>query len=458
MAIKGYNQINIRRNCLKDMNIKEKLGDKRKAIYISLTIFAFFVLIWAILFNFGQSFVQIAPSRETVISDPAPIVSVKCLAPFTKLELLSFKLDGKNFTSSVSSDSRSFNYPSPQKFFEGEHIVEVNLLYKCLFSKKLKLKWSFVVDTVAPEVTFENFDGTIATPVSRVNLKGKTEPNIEIKALLNGNEISFEGVDSKGDFAFNIWRLPEEENELVLEAIDKAGNAWSKKMSVIFDPIPPKILSISPEEGSTVRADAPIIEIDFEENCEIASIDLWVNGQKTDYGLDPNGTVLKSEPLPLGNGEHEVRVEIVDVAGNKAGRKWSFELNSTRLVLDISERCLYLYEGGMVTKTYRVAVGTPRYPTPLGTYKITSKRKNPTWYNPHKTWSKDMPPFIPPGPGNPLGPRALNLSASGIRIHGTPQVWSIGRAASHGCIRMRPSDVIDLYPRVSVGAPIDIIM
>ena len=62
-----------------------------------------------------------------------------------------------------------------------------------------------------------------------------------------------------------------------------------------------------------------------------------------------------------------------------------------------------------------------------------------------------MPASIPPGPGNPLGTRAMNLSAPGIRIHGTPSWNSIGYSVSHGCIRMRIPDVEALYPMLSVG-------
>jgi L,D-transpeptidase ErfK/SrfK len=68
-----------------------------------------------------------------------------------------------------------------------------------------------------------------------------------------------------------------------------------------------------------------------------------------------------------------------------------------------------------------------------------------------------MPETIPPGPGNPLGTRALNLNASGIRIHGTANVNSIGTAASHGCVRMVQRDVEELYDLVDVGTPVFVV-
>ena len=127
------------------------------------------------------------------------------------------------------------------------------------------------------------------------------------------------------------------------------------------------------------------------------------------------------------------------------------------IVVNTNTNRLALYLGGEVAKKYDVATGTGGYPTPHGQFTITAKRKNPAWYNPYSDWSRDMPAVIPPGPNNPLGTRALNLSASGIRIHGTPDAGSIGSNASHGCIRMLMPDAEDLFERVEVGTPVLII-
>jgi hypothetical protein len=65
-----------------------------------------------------------------------------------------------------------------------------------------------------------------------------------------------------------------------------------------------------------------------------------------------------------------------------------------------------------------------------------------------------MPATIPPGPGNPLGLRAINWSAPAIRFHGTSATYSLGYNASHGCVRMANEDVIQLYDMIDVGTPI----
>ena len=125
------------------------------------------------------------------------------------------------------------------------------------------------------------------------------------------------------------------------------------------------------------------------------------------------------------------------------------------LLLRIGENKLYLYEDGEIVRTYTVATGEPSYPTPTGIYEITEKRYMPTWVNPDPTgWGAGMPASIGPGPGNPLGTRALNWSASGIRFHGTEATYSLGYNASHGCVRMAMPDVEELYDLVEVGTPI----
>lgn len=125
------------------------------------------------------------------------------------------------------------------------------------------------------------------------------------------------------------------------------------------------------------------------------------------------------------------------------------------LLVRIGENKLYLYEDGAIAREWTVATGQPEYMTPTGLYSVTELRYEPTWVNPAPdTWGADMPESIPPGPGNPLGVRAINWSAPAIRFHGTSAEYSLGYNASHGCVRMANSDVIELYDVVEVGTPI----
>ncbi|HEX2049726.1 MAG TPA: L,D-transpeptidase/peptidoglycan binding protein [Actinomycetota bacterium] len=125
------------------------------------------------------------------------------------------------------------------------------------------------------------------------------------------------------------------------------------------------------------------------------------------------------------------------------------------LLLRIGENKLYLYDDGRISRSWTVATGQPEYPTPQGVYEIIEKRYLPTWVNPDPDgWGKDMPKEIGPGPDNPLGVRALRWSEPTINFHGTRAISSLGYNASHGCVRMSNSDVIQLYGLVDVGTPI----
>lgn len=124
------------------------------------------------------------------------------------------------------------------------------------------------------------------------------------------------------------------------------------------------------------------------------------------------------------------------------------------ITVDKTNHILTLYNNMQIEKQYPIAVGMSAWPTPSGTFSIVSKTKSPTWVNPGTSWAVTMPPFIPPGPGSPLGTRALATSASGVLIHGTYSSGSIGYSVSHGCIRMLIKDSEDIYERVPVGIPV----
>jgi lipoprotein-anchoring transpeptidase ErfK/SrfK len=117
---------------------------------------------------------------------------------------------------------------------------------------------------------------------------------------------------------------------------------------------------------------------------------------------------------------------------------------------------LLLYDGMKLRRTFAVATGQTRYPTPLGRYQVVVKWRNPWWYPPDSDWAQGQKP-IPPGPGNPLGTRWLGISSPGVGIHGTPDAASIGYSVSHGCIRMHISDVEWLFNQVGVGTTVFIV-
>jgi lipoprotein-anchoring transpeptidase ErfK/SrfK len=124
------------------------------------------------------------------------------------------------------------------------------------------------------------------------------------------------------------------------------------------------------------------------------------------------------------------------------------------LVADRNTFKLRLYKQLQLVKEYTVAVGAVGFDTPAGLYHIQNKQIDPTWHVPNSDWAGDLAgKSIPPGPDNPLKARWLGIY-DGAGIHGTDETYSLGSAASHGCLRMAVPDVIELYDQVPVGAPI----
>jgi lipoprotein-anchoring transpeptidase ErfK/SrfK len=125
------------------------------------------------------------------------------------------------------------------------------------------------------------------------------------------------------------------------------------------------------------------------------------------------------------------------------------------LIADRYNFRLRLYKNLELQKEYTVAVGALGCDTPAGLYHIQNKAVDPAWSVPNSDWAGDLAGTVVPGgvPENPLKARWLGIY-DGAGIHGTDQTYSLGTAASHGCIRMAIPDVIEVYDQVPVGAPI----
>jgi lipoprotein-anchoring transpeptidase ErfK/SrfK len=113
------------------------------------------------------------------------------------------------------------------------------------------------------------------------------------------------------------------------------------------------------------------------------------------------------------------------------------------IVVSLEDRKLALIENGEIKKIYTVAVGKPSTPSPEGTFTIQRRVANPTYHHDGKT--------VLPGPENPVGTRWMGLDKPGYGIHGTNEPKSIGKASSHGCIRMARADLEAFYRLVAVG-------
>ena len=126
----------------------------------------------------------------------------------------------------------------------------------------------------------------------------------------------------------------------------------------------------------------------------------------------------------------------------------------SRIEINIPEFALRVYQGGAVVRTFPVGVGRPGFPTPVGEYKVINRMENPTWENPYL---KEGAVRIKAGTDNPLGTRWLGFYNDGrgeYGIHGTDNPSSVGKASSHGCIRMKIKDAESVFSLVEMGAPV----
>ncbi len=167
-------------------------------------------------------------------------------------------------------------------------------------------------------------------------------------------------------------------------------------------------------------------------SCLVLSV-LQVSGQtRTQTGADAEPAVAKTA------------IGAADIRLTTPERQ-----EATRvIVVSLEDRRLALVEDGAVKKVYRVGVGKESTPSPTGTFTIVKRVENPTYYHDGKV--------VPPGPGNPVGTRWMGLSEKGYGIHGTNEPRSIGKAASHGCIRMGQKDLEELFAQVKSGDTVEI--
>ena len=127
------------------------------------------------------------------------------------------------------------------------------------------------------------------------------------------------------------------------------------------------------------------------------------------------------------------------------------------ILINLPQRMLFHFSQGNLLGAYPVGLGKPTWPTPQGEFRIVTREKNKTWKVPKsiqeemRSEQKIVREEVPPGPDNPLGAHWLGLSLWGYGMHGTIAPSSVFHFQSHGCIRLHPDDVAELFDRVEVG-------
>jgi hypothetical protein len=308
------------------------------------------------------------------------------------------------------------------------------------------------VDTVPPTLQLAA-TGKLAKltstpqPIIYGKVGGENAALLTYGASINGvGVVRIKGSDASGTdgdtglslngnrFALAIGRLPEGKNTITIWVTDRGGNRAKKSFTSFVD-----TQSQFGVSQLTVGATGQDVR-QLQER--LAAIHLWKGGLSGNYDEKTVKAVTRYQKrfrLP--------KTGSVDAA--------TLKKMVGRIDVSLNQRRLTLYRDGRAYATFGIAIGMPGHETPVGSFKVTDMRKNPTWLPPDSPWAKGLGP-IPPGPGNPLGTRWIGTSAPAVGIHGTPAAWSIGSAASHGCMRMRISDNEKLYEDVVVGMPVDI--
>jgi len=290
---------------------------------------------------------------------------------------------------------------------------------------------SVFVDAVPPTLKTTQLGAVVGNAGLKIRIQALDQLGApEVRVVLDGEPRDFTGAVSGA--VFRVAGLAQGGHVLIVSAVDGGGNRVAQRQTFVVD--------------STEH---------------FGSATLWPGARGKDVRELQKRLAAAGVFQGTRNGAYDARTAAavtsfqerfgLDVDGKVGGRMLT--ALSGEIVVDLGDLRLYLYRDGKLIKSYSVAAGQAAYPTPTGSYAVTSMLMNPTWYPPNSDWAKDAKP-IPPGVTNPLGTRWIGTSAPGVGIHGTPDDGSIGSYASHGCIRMHISEVEDLYARVVVGMPV----
>lgn len=206
-----------------------------------------------------------------------------------------------------------------------------------------------------------------------------------------------------------------------------------------------------------------------------AEVRSGVNRPARDASVEPSGTVLRTVPSQVGltvdTRALDKRIELALVGTSRTVHVPVHHIKPAvttaglaarypaYIVINRGEFRLRFYDHLKLTHTYEIAVGMEGLETPAGLHKIEWEQVNPPWYVPKKAWAGALAgTVVPPGPSDPLKARFMSFEG-GAGIHGIDpsEYETIGHDASHGCVRMRIPDVIELYSKSPVGTPVYII-
>ena len=455
----------------------------------------------------------VSPLRGGYVSVGTPVIVLR-VHGLDDLAGLRITLDGRDVTETARWEGERLTL-SGAELEDGAHTVRVRADSSNLLRRRLDERVDFTVDTVAPSITLDpdSADGKLNTSPPEVT--GSTEPHARVQltggarplttfADAGGSfvlrpdltpgpgELLFVATDAAGNAtakallvyvdatqptlvvddlartirratftvhmtAADVERAPKITAVLDGEQVDVAGHAKGARLRLVKLAQGKHTLVVTATDrgGNTARARRAFV-VDSTERLGVAA--LWPGARGRDVRALQD--LLSDRGFydgKAGGTYSKATAEAVEAFQQTFGLPVDGRVDGTtltalggRIVVDLSDLTLRFVQAGKVVDTYRVATGQTAYPTPTGTYAVVRLIVDPTWYPPNSDWAKDAKP-IPPGTANPLGTRWIGTSAPGVGIHGTPDDYTIGTYASHGCIRMHIPDVEDLYERVALG-------
>ena len=458
----------------------------------------------------------VTPGPDTYVKNPSltVVLEVKGLG---KLKDVRVTFDGDDVTPETSRSGDRLTFTTGT-LGDGAHDVDFSATSSNLFRHDVSKRWRFTVDTSIPTLELDGSAEEGRINMSPSTFSGETEPfatvtvrdgavkasgtadasgkySVSVKLPDGPSDVSITTTDRAGNATTKQLHVyvdaepPALKTTQLQKTLDHAGitvrikatdQLGEPKVKLVLDGVEQKVkkpvaktkfkarnlaqgrhtlVITAADRGGNVVTDKQTFVVDSTEHFGSAS--MWPGAK----GKDVRKLQSKLIDQDVYGGK---KSGVYDSATEKAVRKLQekfalavdgrvgptvLNILSGQIIVDLGDLHLYLYRDDKLIKSYPVAAGQAAYPTPTGSYYVTSMQMNPTWFPPNSDWAKDAKP-IPPGIDNPLGTRWIGTSAPGVGIHGTPDDYSIGTYASHGCIRMHIYDVEDLYPRVVVGMPV----
>ena len=297
-------------------------------------------------------------------------------------------------------------------------------------------KLSIFRDVKDPDITWRTPPG-FAFDKNKARLELSVEddgPLAGLKGVVDGKPIVWHRK-STDDWIGTTPALPEGRHEVQLTVADKAGRVVTSQREILIDSsetLGEAVLGLGARGEDVVLLHQRLAEAGYMAagggSVFTAATEAALRALQSDEGLEVSGRADTPTLMILG----------------------------PRIVVNLSRFDLVLERPGQPDRRWSIACGAPEFPTPTGRFVIYEKIADPTWLPPNSEWAKEAKP-VDPGPDNPLGTRWIGLDWGGVGIHGTNAPWTVGSAASHGCMRMETSQVEELFSLVEVGTPVIIL-